>query len=186
MSIPDPAPISAGDADAAPAVHARPFWRRWSSWWAWLCLAGAIGLAGWTVYLRVTLPRTYLVTMWDATWVGFDIMLASAFLATAIAALGRWRWFVIMATFTGTMLFMDAWFDVMEASEPADQSDSWLSAVLEIPLGIIFLSVASFRLHTLTRRAEEPAPPITADAPAASGGTSAPGAPAAPGAPGVD
>lgn len=125
--------------------------RRRMAWWGWLALVCAVVLVPWIVYIRLTLPRTYLVETWNMTWSGFDVILAAAFVATAVAAWRRKPVFVLLAAMTGTLLLLDAWFDGMMAREPEDAYGSLWAMVLEVPLGLVLLGVSYARLHQLLR-----------------------------------
>jgi hypothetical protein len=50
----------------------------------WLALCAAIALIPWTVYLGLTLPQSYSAQHWQATWVGFDVLLLMFMCATAV------------------------------------------------------------------------------------------------------
>src|SRR5689334_25415885 len=76
---------------------------------------GAVTLP-WTVYLAMTLPTHASTHHYRLTWVGFDIMLVVALLATAYLAARGNRFVGLLATVTATMLVLDAWFDVNTSS----------------------------------------------------------------------
>src|SRR5258708_1849389 len=69
----------------------------------------AIGLVPWTLWLTFSLPSRHVTDDYDVAWVGFDIVLAVAFAATAWATLRISGWLVPLAAVTGTMLVCDAW-----------------------------------------------------------------------------
>jgi hypothetical protein len=114
-----------------------------------LMVGGSIAMIPWLVYLSLTLPDNYVAHNWPATWVGFDILLASFMAATA--AFGYFRRQVLMfAAFTsGVLLICDAWFDLMTAGP----NDVWLSVVtalgIEVPLAI-FMITGAHRILRLT------------------------------------
>ncbi len=87
----------------------------------------------WIVYLALYLPHHYVAIHWKAAWVGLDVGQVAALLLSAWAA---WRRRAVLALFTssaGTMLLIDAWFDLTTARR-GDQLQSLLFAVfLEIP-----------------------------------------------------
>jgi hypothetical protein len=115
----------------------------------WLMIGASIGLIPWIVYLALTLPEKYVAHNWQATWVGFDILLLMFIVATAILGYLRRQLLVLTAFTTGVLLICDAWFDVMTAG-PADKWVSVLTAVLaELPLAIILMSGA-LRIVRLT------------------------------------
>jgi len=54
-------------------------------WRTVLMLVCAAALIPWTVYLAITLPSHYVARNWVATWVGFDILLLTTLVLTALA-----------------------------------------------------------------------------------------------------
>lgn len=106
----------------------------------------AIGLIPWTVGLAVTLPGSYVVGSWSATWTGFDVGLLACFTVTAWALAER-RPIALPATvFTSALLLSDAWFDVTTAHGGHDLGVSAASAALgEVPAAIV-LAAMSMRL----------------------------------------
>lgn len=103
----------------------------------------ALGLVPWTLYLAVTLPDRHHAAHWSAVWVGFDIVLALAILATAIGAFRRARWIAIAATITGTMLICDAWFDVLTSDTGSQATVAVVSAAFaELPLAALCFWIA--------------------------------------------
>ena len=139
-------------------------------------LAAALGLTAillvpWTLWLTFTLPTRHLTHHYRLAWVGFDIGLAIAFGATAIAAARLSPWLQALATLTGTMLLCDAWFDVVTAASGDEQTKAILEAVCaEIPLAILcgwivldttrfHEAAARFYLDAARRRESPPEPP---------------------------
>jgi len=111
-----------------------------------------LGLIPWIVFLGLTLPHRYVANHWEVAWVGYDIALLCALVTTAWAAWRR-RQIVIMALLvTGTMLVVDAWFDIVTDSTTRDLIISIVNAALgELPLAVLAFVVA-FRLIRLTTR----------------------------------
>ena len=117
-------------------------------------LAAALGLTAvllvpWTLWLTFTLPTRHVTGDYRLAWVGFDIALATAFAATAIAAFRLSPWLQVLAAATGTMLLCDAWFDVVTAASGDERLVAILEAVVaELPLaalcGWIVLDTARF------------------------------------------
>jgi hypothetical protein len=110
---------------------------------------GAIGLVPWTLWLTFSLPSRHVTEDYDLAWVGFDIVLAAAFAATAWATLRVSQWLVPLAAVTGTMLVCDAWFDVVTSSG-GDRLQAVLEAIFaELPLAAlcayIVIDVERFR-----------------------------------------
>jgi hypothetical protein len=114
-----------------------------------LMIGGSIAMIPWLVYLGFTLPNSYVAQHWTATWVGFDLLLVTFMLATAVFGYLR-RQVLLFAAFTaGVLLICDAWFDLMTAGP----NDIWLSLVtavgVEVPLGIFMITGAQ-RIMRLT------------------------------------
>lgn len=82
-------------------------------WVGWLFGAVILFLIPWTVYLTFSLPTRHVTYRYDLQWVGFDIGLIVAFVATTWAAFRGSKWLVPFAAVTGTMLLCDAWFDIV-------------------------------------------------------------------------
>jgi hypothetical protein len=96
-------------------------------------LAG-LGLLPWTIWLATSLSSTHDTTHWDVAWSGFDTGLALFFLATAFAAYRRSPWVGALSAATGTMLVVDAWFDIVLESHADEIRQSVLLAILaELP-----------------------------------------------------
>ena len=71
-----------------------------------------IALVPWTVWLTFSLPPHHETENWRTVWAGFDIALALALGATALASLRRSAWLEAVAAVSGTLLCTDAWFDI--------------------------------------------------------------------------
>ena len=115
----------------------------------------AVFLVPWTLWLTFTLPTRHLTHHYRLAWVGFDVALAIAFAATAIAALRLSPWLQALATLTGTMLLCDAWFDVVTATSGDEQTAAILEAVCaEMPLAILcgWIVLDTTRFHDATAR----------------------------------
>jgi hypothetical protein len=98
----------------------------------------AVGLVPWTLYLTFTLPSRHVTYHYDLAWVGFDIVLAVAFGATAWAAVRGSDWLEPLAAVTGTMLVSDAWFDVVTSLGTSDWVESVLEALFaELPFAAV-------------------------------------------------
>jgi hypothetical protein len=119
-------------------------------WVPRLLALAAIGLVPWTLWLTFSLPSRHVTDDYDLAWVGFDIALAAAFAATALATLRFSKWLVPLAAVTGTMLVCDAWFDIVTSSGGGDRLQAILEAVFaELPLaalcGYMVIDVERFR-----------------------------------------
>ncbi len=103
----------------------------------------ALLLVPWVVLLVFELPSTTRAAHWDVAWAGFDVVLALLLLSVAVAAWRRSPWLEGSATATATLLFVDAWFDVLTASTRAEFVVSIAEAVLvELPLAGLCLLLA--------------------------------------------
>jgi hypothetical protein len=109
-----------------------------------------LGLIPWIVLLGVTLPRRYVADHWAVAWVGFDVALLCALALTAWAAWRRRQIVIVAALVTGTMLVVDAWFDIVTDSTTGDLIISVITAAFgELPLAALAF-LGAFRLIRLT------------------------------------
>ena len=117
----------------------------------WLALSAAIALIPWTIYLGLTLPEDYTAQHWQATWVGFDILLLAFMTATAVLGFIRHHLLTLFAFSTGVLLVCDAWFDMLTAKR-GDFAVSLLTAGLgELPLAVLLIG-GSLRIVRLQDR----------------------------------
>ena len=106
-------------------------------------LAGLV-LIPWTVWLTLSLPAHHETGNWRTVWAGFDVALAAALLATAICALRRSSWLAPAAASAGTLLCVDAWFDItLEFGGRHLFSAVLEAALVELPLAAICFWVAA-------------------------------------------
>jgi hypothetical protein len=121
-------------------------------------------LLPWTVYLGASLPSRQESPHYDVAWTGFDVILLAGLASTAYFALRRSRYLAISAAATGTLLVVDAWFDVMTTPGNQVAESIVLAAAVELPLAAVCLWLC---LHTeqlaerritllLARRRQEP------------------------------
>src|SRR5207249_12326937 len=76
-------------------------------------------------------------------WAGFDVALALLLLMVAVAAWRRSPWLEGAASATATLLFVDAWFDVLTSSTRAEFVVSiGEAAFVELPLAVLCLLLA--------------------------------------------
>ncbi|MBV9379523.1 MAG: hypothetical protein JOY82_23315 [Streptosporangiaceae bacterium] len=100
-------------------------------------------LAGWIVVLVLTLHQDYKSSHWRAAWVGFDVLLLTAFAATAWAYWRERQIVILCLVITGTLLCCDAWFDLMLDLGTPDFWQSLASAVfVELPLAAVLFATA--------------------------------------------
>ena len=109
-----------------------------------------LGLIPWIVFLGLTLPHRYVARHWEVAWVGYDGALLFALATTAWAAWRRRQIVIAALLMTGTMLVIDAWFDIVTDSTTRDLIISVVDAVVgELPLAALAFW-AAFRLIRLT------------------------------------
>lgn len=113
-------------------------------WVAPLFGLGALVLVPWIVYLGFELPEQNVARHWDVTWVGFDIALLFALARTAWLAWKGRRQMELPAIAAGTLLLVDAWFDITTAGTTRDLIQAIVSAaVVEIPLAMLAFWIAA-------------------------------------------
>lgn len=100
-------------------------------------------LVPWTILLFFTLPEEHVAEHWDLAWAGFDVGIAVALASTAASVIRRSAWTAVTATMTGTLLVVDAWFDIL-TSQGADER--WVAVGMavfcELPLAFLCLYIA--------------------------------------------
>jgi hypothetical protein len=118
-------------------------WPRGRTFGFLVSVLACIVLVGWIVVLALTLQRHYVATHWRFAWVGFDVILLTAFALTGWA-IWRGRQVVIACMLvTGTLLLCDAWFDVVLDLGTSGIWESLASAVLvELPMAFLMLRAA--------------------------------------------
>src|SRR5690348_5058307 len=103
----------------------------------------ALVLVPWIVFLVRMLPRDHRAAHWDIAWAGFDIGLALLLLGVAVAAWRRSPWLEGAAIAAATLLFVDAWFDVLKSSCRGELVAAIAeAAAVELPLAIFCLLIA--------------------------------------------
>jgi hypothetical protein len=113
------------------------------TWVEWFFVGGAVVLIPWTVYLFTTTQQAVVGRHGRLMWGGFDCFLILGFALTAYRIKRRSPRGAITAAATGTMLFIDAWFDVLTAHRPAAQLMAVVLAVFaELPCAVICFYVA--------------------------------------------
>ena len=161
---------------------------RVARFWLVLVLGGvAITMLPWTAYLTATLPGSEVAHHWDLAWAGLDVMEAIALLATLLALVRRSPFLEMFAGIAGTLLVVDAWFDLTTSNPGRDFNWALTFALLgELPLAALCFWIAyeAVPLSGGRARASGPVPPPRArpDRPAAGSGpahTGGSGAPSA-------
>ena len=121
--------------------------------WLILIYGAACGfLIPWTLFLSVVLPPRYITNHWDFAWAGFDVFEWLLFALTAVLTIRRSSWTALTATMLGTVLILDAWFDVLTARSGRDQYSATLEALfIELPLALVSFALAH-RIFNYTRK----------------------------------
>jgi hypothetical protein len=103
----------------------------------------ALLLVPWVVLLVYLLPSAHRAAHWDIAWSGFDVALALLLSAVAVAAWRRSLWLEGAATAAATLLFVDAWFDVLTSSTRVELVVALVEALfVELPLAVLCLLLA--------------------------------------------
>ena len=120
-----------------------PRWNREPRWVVPLFGFAALLLVPWVVLLVYLLQSAHRAAHWDIAWSGFDVVLAVLLSAVAVAAWRGSLWFEGVATAAATLLFVDAWFDVLTSSSRVELFVAIAEAVfLELPLAFLCLLLA--------------------------------------------
>jgi len=124
---------------------------------ALLCLACAVVLLPWVAYLSTSLPQTYVLTDWNAAWVGFDVLLMALLAATGVLTRRQHPLHPHAAFASAAFLVADAWFDVT-TSVGSDAVVALASAVLvELPLAAYLVRHGARSITEAARPAVVPA-----------------------------
>jgi len=94
-------------------------------------------LIPWIVFLATVLPSRQLSRHYDFAWAGFDGMLLIALATTAYFALRRSRNLSVAATSAGTLLIVDAWFDVLTSRHRELPVSIAIAVLVELPLAAL-------------------------------------------------
>jgi hypothetical protein len=105
--------------------------------------AVAVLLLPWTAFLSLSLSGHHESNHWDLAWTGFDVGLALLFGSTAYAAYRRSTWVAALAASLGTLLLVDAWFDIVLESHSDERRYAILFAfAAELPAAAICFWIA--------------------------------------------
>jgi hypothetical protein len=94
----------------------------------------SILLIPWIAFIALVLPSRQLSENYDLAWAGFDAMLFIGLASTAYFALRRSRYLSVAATALGTLLIVDAWFDVLTSRRREVPLAVLLAVLVELPL----------------------------------------------------
>jgi hypothetical protein len=97
----------------------------------------SILLIPWIAFLATVLPSRQLSRHYDLAWAGFDGMLLIALASTAYFALRRSRYLSVAATAAGTLLIVDAWFDILTSRRRDVPIAITTAALVELPLAAL-------------------------------------------------
>jgi hypothetical protein len=124
-------------------------------WIGWLVIGAGALMLPWVAGLVFILPTRHEAAHYGASWIGFDLALSGMLLRTGwLAQKGR-EHIELSAAMTGTLLLVDAWFDVVTADSHREQAIALLLAVGgEIPLAAFCLWIAGRVEFRRQRRAE--------------------------------
>jgi hypothetical protein len=113
------------------------------AWIVPLFALAAVVLVPTVILLVAALPSTHQSEHWDVAWGGFDVMLALMLLAVAVTAWRGSAWLEAAAAAAATLLFVDAWFDVLTASTGSELLLALVEAVVvELPLALLCVWLA--------------------------------------------
>lgn len=108
----------------------------------------------WIAGLAVVLPSDAHSAHYDVSWTGFDILLCILLLRTGWSALRRREQSELTAAMAGTMLIVDAWFDVLGAPDTTQFLIALAMAIfVELPLAALCLWISG-RVDAARRRRE--------------------------------
>jgi hypothetical protein len=124
--------------------------------------AAGVLLVPWIFWLSSNLKAHHTTHHWDVAWTGFDIGLVLAFLGTALSAWRRSPWLQAFAAATGTLLLVDAWFDIVLEDRNDDLRWAIVTAVVaELPAAAVCFFVA-YRTERFLQQAVEVASHLAA------------------------
>jgi hypothetical protein len=117
-------------------------------------LGGAVVLIPWDV-LMFSVPQVVNVPKhWVLVWGGFDCFLILGFAVTAFRLMTRSPKGAVTAAMTGTMLLIDAWFDVLTTHRGGQLVSILMAVFAEIPCALICFYV-SRRIVSLFEQAKD-------------------------------
>jgi hypothetical protein len=124
-------------------------------WLGWLIIVGGVIMLPWIAGLSLVLPTRHETAHYSASWIGFDLFLCLMLLRTGwLAQKGR-EHIELSAAITGTLLVVDAWFDVVTADTPREVVIALVLALAaELPMAVFFLWIAGRVEFRRARRAE--------------------------------
>jgi hypothetical protein len=106
-----------------------------------LLATAAVVETAWTIYIGWRLPRHYVANHWALAWVGLDVAQIVLLLLAAWAAWRGRALLILFASSAGTLLLLDAWFDVTTARTGGFMQSLLLALIVEIPSAIVLFLV---------------------------------------------
>lgn len=108
----------------------------------------------WIAGLAVVLPSSSKSAHYDVSWSGFDLLLCVLLLRTGWDALKRREQSELTAAMAGTLLVVDAWFDVLSAPDTGQfLMAAAMALFVELPLACMCLWICA-RVDAERRRRE--------------------------------
>jgi len=108
---------------------------------------GALFLLPWLAFLSATLPATSSGGAWRTAWVGFDVALVAAFIATVLTVWLRRQVALLALVITSTLLTCDVWFDICLSWGTAEHWGSIAAALVELPVAILLATSAAMLMR---------------------------------------
>ncbi|MCW2864777.1 MAG: hypothetical protein JWP48_6485 [Actinoallomurus sp.] len=124
-------------------------------WVGWLVIAAGALMLPWVAGLVFILPTRHEAAHYGFSWIGFDLALCGMLIRTGwLAQKGR-EHIELSAAMTGTLLLVDAWFDVVTADSHRELALALVLAFVgELPLAAFCLWIAGRVEFRRQRRAE--------------------------------
>ena len=124
-------------------------------WIGWLVVAAGALMLPWVAGLVFILPTRHEAAHYGFSWIGFDLALCAMLIRTGwLAQKGR-EHIELSAAMTGTLLLVDAWFDVVTADSHRELALALVLAfVAELPLAAFCLWIAGRVEFRRQQRAE--------------------------------
>lgn len=129
-----------------------------------LLIVSALLETAWTIYIGWRLPRHYVANHWATAWVGLDAAEVIMLLLAAWAAWRRRALLILFANSAGTLLLVDAWFDVTTARHGDFMESLMMVIIVEIPAAVVLFWITRRSLqkmaHTITAEANLAGAPV--------------------------
>jgi hypothetical protein len=89
-----------------------------------LAAAVVMFMIPWMIFLGFTLPQRYDARQWQLVWIGFDVFEIAVLAHVAWSAWFRRQLTLVSTIIAATLLFSDAWFDVITS---IGNRDKWVT-----------------------------------------------------------